>query len=194
MNRLLRCLLDESTATAGKIVDAMPEAMWRDQPEGRFGPGEQVVHMSQSELFALQLILPAGGIGPGFVLQPPFTRIVEIPDLAERHRALSQLNLEGARRGLTRFNSLAELQQWWQRKRDEAVQALEQIPDVERIWWTEIQHPLVPTLRRPLIVMTAILFTAHPWYHAGQTAIEMKVRDWAAAVPFPFGEFSAVMV
>lgn len=189
MDRLTHCLLDEATATATKIVDDMPFELWTQSPAERFGPGEQFVHMAQSEQFALQFIFPAAGIGVPFVLGPPFTDIVAIPDLAARHRALSKLNLDGARGGLAKFGWRDELCSWWKRKRAEAVQALAQIPDDDTILWRDVQHPLVPNLNRPLVVMVHILFAAHPFYHSGQTTALFKELGRAEAVPFPFGEF-----
>ncbi len=173
------------------ILEHLSPELLRLQPSGYFGPAELVVHVGQSAQFATRFIPPQVGMGAPYELRPPFTEIVAIRDPVERRRALSALNLQGARRATSElFSTPEDLCRWWTGQARRVFDALSIIPGsvpVEQ-WQTVVSHPLVE-LRAPLLRMCEIMFIRHFWYHFGQLTQQLKCAGRGDLVPFPFGEF-----
>ena len=184
----LLSLFDTATETGFRIIRSVPERIWGVQPEKKFGPGEIIVHLTQSEGFALKFIVPAvtEWFMKPFVLTEPFVSLVAIPDPKLRHQKLSELNLQGARQGILKFKELDELRNFWVTRRQEARAMLDRIPETQ--YRETIDYPLVH-LSETCAKMIVILFVHHCYYHLGQLTAQMKELGYADCVPFPFGEF-----
>ncbi len=181
---------DAVTATTTKIVKAFPIEIYDLRPGGRFGPAEQLIHVIQSERFALDFIL-RGLDDMDMKLQEPFASIVAIEDPKERHTALSALNLKGARKELRKFlkeeDGFSNLKRSWIDARSNVRSILSAIkPEAADM---HIVHPLVPTLQGNCIFMCNTLFVRHHERHMGQITEAMNQLGYAHLVPFPYGDF-----
>lgn len=178
-------LFDASTLQIGTAIRATPERLWREQPEGMFGPGELILHHIQSERFGAGAIATLAQ-GEELQLDEPFASIAAIEDRSERMARLRELNLNAARAGLSKFSTLNELVDRWEMNRQENVRAaLSRIRPP--LWNDVITHPLIPGMTCDVATMCFLLFLAHPYYHVGQGTTLMKVRGESNSVPFIFG-------
>lgn len=181
---------DAITATSTKIIKDFPIELWELRPGGRFGPAEQLIHVMQSERFALDFILRELD-DADMKLQEPFASIVAIPDPKERHAALSALNLKGARKELRRFCAdeigFDKLKLNWIDARSNIRSGLNAFkPEAADV---QIVHPLVPTLQGNCIFVCNTLFVRHHERHMGQLTEAMKQLGYGHLVPFPYGDF-----
>ena len=187
MNDMLNLFLryfDVTTHAVRQAIWATPDALWREQPEGMFGPGELILHHIQSERFGAWFV-PLMANGEELVLQEPFASVAAIENPDERMTRLRELNLKEARARLAKFDSLYSLEERWRINRTAVRNSLASIRPP--LWDQVIVHPLVPGLSCDVATMCFLLFLAHPFYHSGQATTLMKVRGHNENVPFIFG-------
>ncbi len=78
--RLFLGLFDQATTNASKIIMSVSPEEWATEPPEYFGPGEQIVHVMQSEQFALNYLLTMAR-GEQVVLPAAFNSILAVDNV-----------------------------------------------------------------------------------------------------------------
>lgn len=175
-----------ATETVRRAVYSVPDEVWQSEPEGRFGPGDSIAHIIQTEGFFLSFVLPTVKLAEPFILRGQLKAVAAMENRDEKRRVLSSLNLAGARKLRNSFESLGALQRAWKKQHDLAFDELDKIhPD---LFDTPVEHPLVTLSNQRLIVVANVCFIQHSIYHAGQITSQLKEMGLRDHVAFPIGD------
>ncbi len=152
---------------------------WQLQPDGYFGPGEEMIHIAQVATFtryfaAQQLDFSANRNLRPFVMPPELAACIDDP------ARLDDANLRGARSRLESLGTFDDFRTYVLTRCQAAHTWVEQLP--QHLAARELTHPLVDIRCRAAIMLHRQL-VYHTVYHLGQAITLFKVHGHIEHAP-----------